>query len=246
MPYSKMVSPLLILLACLAFVVFFIFRKKYLKDHLPEIIVCISALVFVFWYNTMPQKLSHVPEYMALGFIVHSALKTDFQGPGVFPLAFAITALLGVVDEMMQGINPGRYFGYPDMVVNALSGLAGLCCIRIFQAPRMDPAPAGFSSPKIILMGALFMAFIGAVAAADIFFLFKEVANKTRFSDFPASLRHLNILCLAAVPAFPGLIYYWRNSLTRNAAVTLLSMSMALEIIISIVVYCDFFSKEFV
>jgi hypothetical protein len=46
--------------------------------------------------------------------------------------------MLGVVDELLQGIHPQRFYGWSDMVVNAAAGLIG-----IFTLVGLKSAPSG-------------------------------------------------------------------------------------------------------
>jgi VanZ family protein len=80
-----------------------------------------------------PNKHIHIPEYILLTWLFHLALSKDYYGHGVLLLAFASVSLLGVVDEIMQGIIIGRFYGWKDMLVNSLSAFIAVLSILSFQ-----------------------------------------------------------------------------------------------------------------
>lgn len=73
-----------------------------------------------------PNKHIHIPEYVLMGWLLFEVLSKDYKGKGIFILIFFYGTLLGVVDEMEQGINPARFYGLSDMTVNSASVLVGV------------------------------------------------------------------------------------------------------------------------
>ena len=61
-----------------------------------------------------------------MSWILFEALSIDYKGRGVFLLVFICGASLGVVDEMMQGILPGRFYGCRDMIMNSTATVIGV------------------------------------------------------------------------------------------------------------------------
>jgi hypothetical protein len=73
-----------------------------------------------------PNKHIHIPEYVLMAWLLYAVLSKDIQGGGLYVLVFAFASLLGVVDELEQGIHPDRFYGWSDMLVNSASALIGV------------------------------------------------------------------------------------------------------------------------
>jgi hypothetical protein len=85
----------------------------------------------------VPIKRIHVAEYLVLAFLVRATLSHRLQGGELTLYGTLVTMLLGIHDEMLQGLHPLRYYGWRDMIVNAVAGLGGsllghglYCCVR--------------------------------------------------------------------------------------------------------------------
>lgn len=85
----------------------------------------------------VPVKRIHVAEYIVLAFLVRHTLSHRLQGAQLTLFTVMVALLLGIHDEMLQGLHSQRYYGWRDMVVNGAAGLAGallghglLCCER--------------------------------------------------------------------------------------------------------------------
>jgi hypothetical protein len=74
-----------------------------------------------------PAKRVHVFQYALLALVVRQALGGRIGGTALLAMAALVAALLGVHDELVQGIRPERYFGLGDILVNSVSALAGAC-----------------------------------------------------------------------------------------------------------------------
>jgi hypothetical protein len=61
-----------------------------------------------------------------MSWILFEALSLDYKGKGIFYLVFICAASLGVVDEIMQGILPGRFYGWRDMIMNSAAAVIGI------------------------------------------------------------------------------------------------------------------------
>lgn len=85
-----------------------------------------------------PNKHIHIPEYVVMAWLLFSALSKDYQGKGVYLLIFLAGSMLGVVDELEQGLHPRRFYGWSDMIVNSASVVIG-----IFTLMGLKEAPTG-------------------------------------------------------------------------------------------------------
>lgn len=100
------------------------------KRFIPLIILSFVIWISVSIFEPNSNKYIHIPEYMFLSGLLFLALAVDYEGSGIFFLVFILTSLLGVVDEMQQGLYPDRYYGWKDMVINSAGALLGVIMIK--------------------------------------------------------------------------------------------------------------------
>ncbi len=93
------------------------------------LIPCAAIALAIFELEGNPNKHIHIPEYILMAWLIYAALKKDYRGGGMLILVFVLASLLGVVDELEQGIHPGRTYGWTDMLVNTSSALMGVFTI---------------------------------------------------------------------------------------------------------------------
>lgn len=241
---SKKISPIIIVLIGVLLLVMFINQNKSFKDHFIKIVILFSAIVFIFLYQPEQQKLSHVPEYIVLSFVVYYALKVDFQGQYILPLTFVLTAYLGLIDELLQGINPLRYYGSKDMVVNSLAALSGTCIIGIFKNHEVSNSEKNFS-PFFLFWCIFMVTMLIILTTVNILALFAEAARKTQFQHFPGTLFATDVFGFIVGISFLLVICFYKNFLSKDAIVLLASITVLLEIIIGIVVLSEICSVRF-
>ena len=69
----------------------------------------------VIFLEANPNKHIHIPEYILMTWLVFEALRRDYKGGGIFLLVFILSSLPGILDEVLQGLHPGRSYGWQDM-----------------------------------------------------------------------------------------------------------------------------------
>jgi hypothetical protein len=101
------------------------------------IVLAVSGIIvtFVMNFETNANKHIHIPEYILMSWILYRALALDYHGSGILLLVFICGAMLGVVDEIMQGIHPQRTYGWTDMIVDAAAGLIGCLSLMGLKQP---------------------------------------------------------------------------------------------------------------
>ena len=72
-----------------------------------------------------PAKRIHIAEYVAVAWLVYLGLGGRMGGPRRALATLLIAALLGVHDELIQGLHPDRSFGIRDIVANGFGAAAG-------------------------------------------------------------------------------------------------------------------------
>jgi hypothetical protein len=86
-----------------------------------------AAVAFAITDPAFPAKRAHIPEYMLLALVLRRGLAYHHAGAYLSVMSGIAAAVLGVHDELLQGLHPTRYFGLADIVVNAISAGAGAC-----------------------------------------------------------------------------------------------------------------------
>ena len=87
---------------------------------------CASIIFFITFIETNPNKYIHIPEYVLMSWIVYEAIASDYRGKGIFVLVFICSSLMGLIDEIVQGMYPGRFYGLKDQFINMLSVCVGI------------------------------------------------------------------------------------------------------------------------
>ena len=86
-----------------------------------------------------PNKHIHIPEYVLMTWILFEAISIDYRGKGMGLLILMCASMLGIVDELLQGIHPARSYGWIDMLINFASSVIGvLTLITIRRLPGGD------------------------------------------------------------------------------------------------------------
>ncbi|MDP7172068.1 MAG: VanZ family protein [Alphaproteobacteria bacterium] len=88
-----------------------------------------------------PAKRVHVFQYALLALVVRRGLASRLDGVPLMAMSALVAALLGVHDELIQGLRPERYFSLTDILVNTVSASAGGCLGTALWGPgnRDDP-----------------------------------------------------------------------------------------------------------
>jgi VanZ family protein len=113
-----------------------------------------------------PEEAVHFLEYGLLGFFLFRALSLTIRDKSIYPTAFLIGSLIGILDEVLQWMMPGRYWDFRDAGLNALA--TGLFQVALWKGikPRVISEKA---SPKSIrhvsILLAANMLFLGLCAS---------------------------------------------------------------------------------
>jgi hypothetical protein len=153
-------------------------------------------------------KYIHIPEYIIMTWLLYLALIVDYKGKGILLLGFFCALMLGIVDEILQGIHPQRTYGGKDMLIDAASSLIGILSLL-----RLDAQPQKtWTWLKNLkhFKGALGFLLIGAAAAVFMgVCLFDVQAQGNFFSAYPQWLLAVNCGFIGACIAV--IIFHWRR-----------------------------------
>jgi len=99
-------------------------HHSFLKSSI-FIIVLIIGMWFC-WQLKIPEEKIHLLEFAVLGwFASRDLVKNNRKVKGVI-FALAFTLMVGVLDEVFQGILPYRYFQWCDIGFNSAGGVWGI------------------------------------------------------------------------------------------------------------------------
>ena len=105
------------------------------------LILFIAAYVMILKYAQHAREKIHMIEYGLLGIMLYNALKIDLGRFDIklYLLGAFICALVGYVDELIQGVLPNRVFDRRDIFMNAVSGILPLLVIRVNILRKESP-----------------------------------------------------------------------------------------------------------
>jgi hypothetical protein len=103
---------------------------------------------------TNPSEGAHYLEYGLLGCLLFRAWRFSIPDAAVYPAAFFSGALVGILDEIVQWIAPGRYWDLPDVGLNALA--VGLVLLALGSGLRPKLASAGLATRSARTVSILF------------------------------------------------------------------------------------------
>ncbi len=182
-----------------AYTIYGLLMKKGIR-FLVSLLLCGVIAFFIILLEPVSNTHFHIPEYVFLSWLLFGALSIDYRGAGRFMLLFICTAMLGVVDEFLQGIHPERYYLFSDMVVNAASAVIGV--IALMGIKPLHSSDWEWIDHLKNLKGSIGLVFFGVLAGIFMcYYLFEVQAVKTFWGVYPFWLFAWNILffVLAAV-----------------------------------------------
>jgi VanZ family protein len=112
------------------------------------IIICAGSCVYLTIHlRKYPEEAVHLLEYGLLSILVFNALSYKIRDRSVYVIAGFIVLLVGILDEFIQWLIPGRYWGYNDVAINGLAGVFFL--VAIAKGVRPGIISSGISRASI-------------------------------------------------------------------------------------------------
>jgi VanZ family protein len=117
-------------------------------------IALVAVITGLFIYAALasmesPAEAVHFVEYGALGLLVFRALAFRARDPLVYLNAALICALIGVIDESLQWLTPGRYWDARDLAHNSFAAVLALAALAGGLRPPYIRPPIAQSSARV-------------------------------------------------------------------------------------------------
>lgn len=128
-------------------------RRAPLRTYLALACAAIGYTVAFSWLRAQHLERTHLPEYGVAAWLAWRAVSPLVPG-GVLGYAAAATlgAAIGLGDELLQGIVPGRVYDIRDVAMNAVGAVLGVIVLAAMRAAlsagsssRRSPPAAGSS-----------------------------------------------------------------------------------------------------
>ena len=181
-------------------------REKKNWRILLYLIPCGLIALAIFTLEANPNKHIHIPEYVLMAWLLYWVLSKDMRGGQILILVFLYASLLGVTDELQQGVHPGRFFGASDMLVNSSSALIGV--FTILGLTRLEKSNWGWLKDLKGMKKLVWLAGLGLLLAGLMcFHLFRVQADDEFWGIYPTWLWVGNVAFLLLT--FTGMIRYY-------------------------------------
>jgi len=169
------------------------------------------VVILVMNFEANANKHIHIPEYILMSWILYLALAVDYNGSGILLLVFICAAMLGVVDEILQGIHLQRSYGWTDMLVDTAASFIG--CLTIMGLKQSTKGDWRWCRDLRHFKGSLAVISFGVITALPMGSLLLNIPDKNSFFKvYPGWLLAGNGLFVTACLAL--IAYHWRRKLT--------------------------------
>jgi VanZ family protein len=248
----------IVLVAGAAYTLAVILSHRSLKNLLflvPSAIIAVLIMRLV----DNPNKHIHIPEYVVMAWLLFAVISKDYKGKGLFILIFFYGTMLGVVDEIEQGINPARFYGLSDMMVNSASVLIGVFTIMgLVKVTAANWAWTSHLKEHKALIALAVFGITGIVITCA--YLFRVQADGKFWGVYPLWLLIWNVLYMISalvIAVYQGVLYKMRQSAkddhkdalppeARTALLWLLPLLINLFYMHSLVIYLAMSGAKFI
>jgi len=131
-PFGVLVNSIFVIAFIL--ICFFLIRRRRIRPL--TYVLLISAVILYAWgliAIEIPEERVHFLQYGILAYFIYRAMRLDIKGFRAYAVVIVMTFFLGWIDEGIQHLTPGRYFGWKDVFLNAIGGILGLFLNFIYR-----------------------------------------------------------------------------------------------------------------
>ena len=127
-------------------------------------ILCVAS-VFVAYtlaLDVNPEESVHLVEYGLLGLLACLAFSHRTQDAAVYGLAALLVGILGILEETIQWLTPGRFWGLDDIALNFAAGALAQVMIAVgFRPAQLNRRPSYASLARLFRLAAAGLLLLG-------------------------------------------------------------------------------------
>ena len=113
------------------------FRFGRLKSSSLWAALCVALLAYAFTaYTVGVAEQLHLLTYGVMSILIFNLGRFRWGGGRLFILSAVITAVIGLLDELLQHFLPNRGFDWLDVLINAIGGVTALILVRYVPGDR--------------------------------------------------------------------------------------------------------------
>ena len=107
--------------ACAAGVIYLLRTRMTLRSYVWLLVI--SAIFVKYTIElTSPEESLHFIEYGLLGFLAYRATSHRIRDVSIYFVCAILCTIIGTIDELVQWLTPGRYWGLRDIWLNGFAG----------------------------------------------------------------------------------------------------------------------------
>jgi hypothetical protein len=151
---SWLLGPGLAMLTVAGLVALLVFLRRRRAPSWAYALLTVAGVCYVVafsWLRAQRLERTHLPEYGIAAWLAWRAVEPLLPGRVLsYAVAAVLGALIGLGDELLQSITPGRVYDIRDVGMNALGAVLGTVVLAALQARSAGVAEvsAGSSAPR--------------------------------------------------------------------------------------------------
>jgi len=138
---------------CMLMYHFFFIRRIRSLSQYAWLIICTGIYVYFTFRlgRSHPDEAVHLVQYALLAYFVFRALSHRIRDWTVYITTALFVTLVGIADEFLQWLLPGRFWDYNDVGINMLAAVVFLLGVRQGVRPQTICRPVNAFSVKMLV-----------------------------------------------------------------------------------------------
>ena len=126
---------------CAAGLIFLRRRRRRLHVKDAALLLGVTTVLVIWTWRLMgqPEEAVHFLEYGVLGVLLFQALRTGIQDKTIFVAGALIGIFVGIFDEIIQWLVPGRFWDFRDIVLNGGASILVQIAISVLAPAQSSP-----------------------------------------------------------------------------------------------------------
>ena len=132
---------LVVVALCAAGLIFLRRRRRRLPFTDAALLLVVTTVLVIWTWRLMgqPEEAVHFLEYGVLGVLLFRALRMGIQDNSVFAAGALIGILVGIFDEIIQWLVPGRFWDFRDIVLNGGASILVQIALSVLAPAQSSP-----------------------------------------------------------------------------------------------------------